>query len=59
MLLAIYGWGAYVQDKSTCARTLAENAGGHIHNGGVYEGHYGINQYPQTNGFASPPKDVV
>jgi len=27
--------------------------------GGVYERHYGINQYPGTNGFACPPKDVV
>ena len=26
--MAVYGWGAYVRDKSFCARTLVEKIGG-------------------------------
>ena len=33
--------GAYTRDKNTRARTLAENVGGLIREGGVYAGHYG------------------
>ena len=35
--VGLEGGGAYSQDKSTCAETLAENG-----RGGVFVGHYGI-----------------
>jgi len=35
--------GAYLQDKTTCARTLTENVGvGLYAKGGLYAGHYSI-----------------
>jgi len=32
--MAIYGWVAYVRDKNTCAKTLAEMKEGLTHEGG-------------------------
>ena len=36
------GWGAYVRDENTSVRVRAKNAGGLMHEGGIFAGHYGI-----------------